>query len=442
MVNAYERFQKEIQRHLSPEEIHDPAKATVPPWMPDTNLMRRTIARYYDCATLMDQRVGSTLKQLDEDGLAEDTIVFFYSDHGTGLPHYKQTPLDTGLRVPLLVRVPAKFRHLLDMDPGSSTDRLVSFVDFAPSLFTMAGSRVPETMRGQAFMPLNATPPRNEVFGARDRLDETYDIQRTLRDKRYRYLRNFLPHVPHMQQNDYWRGSDVGEELWSLHRGNKLPPMAASLFASKAVEELYDLQADPWECHNLANDPAHAEVLGQMRRKLAEQLRQMQDLCMIPEPELTVRGKGRPLTDLRQELPLDAIIAAAEAVGMAATATLIPRLKDPEPMVRWWTVVALRQNADEGATTALGSALLDEHPLISGEAALALVVREAVGSDDAMVRVLAGAPDDYAQYLSRMAIYSGHRKKIQPLLQKATQQRGGEFRPLQRAIRALDQMYD
>ncbi|HSH94856.1 MAG TPA: HEAT repeat domain-containing protein, partial [Roseimicrobium sp.] len=109
---------------------------------------------------------------------------------------------------------------------------------------------------------------------------------------------------------------------------------------------------------------------------------------------------------------------------------------------RWWTVIALRQNEDDGATTALGTAVLDEHPLVSGEAVLALVARGAPGSNDAMVRLLTGAPDDYGQYLSRIAIYSGDRKKIQPLLQKAMQQRGGEFRPLQRAIRALDQMYD
>jgi len=442
MVNAYARFQKEIQSHLSPDEIHDPVKAPVPPWMPDTEVMRRTVARYYDCATLMDKRIGTTLKELEEDGLADDTIVFFFSDHGTGLPHYKQTALDTGLRTPLLIHVPSKYRHLLDIDPGGSTDRLVSFVDFGPSLIAMAGAAVPQTMQGRPFMPLNATPARDVVFGARDRLDETYDIQRTIRDKRYRYLRNFMPHVPHVQQNNFWRGAESAEELWAMHRAGKLPPATASLFAPKAVEELYDLQTDPWESNNLAAHPAHATRLGEMRRRLIVEMKEIRDLCIVPEPELTARGRGRPLTDLDKELPINAIIDAADAVGITATATLIARLKDPEPMVRWWTVVSLRQNADDSATTALRSALTDEHPLVSGEAALALVARGAQGSEDDMVRLLAAAPDDYAQYLGRMGIYSGPRKKVQPLLENALAKRAGKFAPLKQAILALNQLSD
>jgi N-sulfoglucosamine sulfohydrolase len=440
MVNAYTKFQNEIQRHLLPEEIHDPAKAPVPPWMPDTDIMRRTLARYYDCATLMDKRVGKALKDLEDDGLADDTIVFFYSDHGTGLPRYKQTALDTGLRVPLLVRVPEKYRYLLDVKPGDSTDRLVSFEDFGPTLFTMIGQAVPETMHGRPFMPPTASAPREVVYAARDRLDEAYDIQRTVRDKRYRYLRNFLPYVPHVQQSNYWRGAEFAEELWALHRTRKLPAATATLFGPKPIEELYDLQADPWELKNLADDPAQAERLAEMRRRLSVEMRQTGDLCMVPEPELTARAAGRPLTDLANELPLDAIYAAAEMVGLANTEQLAAKLKDPEPVVRWWTVVALRQNGDDAATAALQTGVADPNPMVSGEAALALLARDADGSGDAVVQLLGGAPDDYAQYLSRMAIFSGPRKKVQPLMEKVLAQRGGRFNPLQRAIRALEQM--
>jgi arylsulfatase A-like enzyme len=442
MVNAYAKFQKEIQSQLLPEEIHDPKKAPVPPWMPDTDVMRRTVARYYDCATAMDKLVGKALKDLADDGLAEDTIVFFYSDHGTGLPRYKQSPLDTGLRVPLLVRVPEKYRHLLDAKPGGSTDRLVSFEDFGPTLITMIGAPVPETMQGRPFMPPTASPPREIVYGARDRIDEMFEIQRTVRDKRFRYLRNFLPHVPHVQQNNYWRGAESADELWALHRAGKLPPAAAKLFGPKPVEELYDLRADPWEAKNLADDAAHADRLTRMREQLGQQIRQAVDLCMVPEPELTARANGRPLTDLAKELPLEAIIAAAERVGRSGTDALAPRLKDAEPMVRWWTVVALRQNADDAATAALQTALTDQHPLVSGEAALALVARAAAGSDEAFVKLLGGAPDGYAPYLARMAIFSGPRKRLQPLMEKALALRGGTFQPLQQGIRALEQMSD
>ncbi len=151
MVWPYERFKKEVQAELSAEERHDPAEAPVPPYYPDTPIVRRTIARYYDCITVMDKHVGKLLSQLKEDGLFEDTIIFFFSDHGAGLPRHKRALYDTGLHVPLLVRFPEKWRHLAPAGPGERVGRLVSFVDFPPTVLKLAGIKVPSYMQGIPF---------------------------------------------------------------------------------------------------------------------------------------------------------------------------------------------------------------------------------------------------------------------------------------------------
>jgi N-sulfoglucosamine sulfohydrolase len=176
MVWPYERFVQEIQSQLAPEEIHDPDLAPLPPYYPDTPIVRRTVARFYDCVTLMDRRVGEILRQLEEDGLAEETIVFFFSDHGSGLPRHKRALLDSGMHVPLLIRFPEKYRHLATASPGETVDRLVSFVDFAPTLLSLAGIEIPDEMQGRAFLGEQSGEPREYAFGHRDRVDEAFDL--------------------------------------------------------------------------------------------------------------------------------------------------------------------------------------------------------------------------------------------------------------------------
>ena len=139
MVWPYEKFQKEIQSQLCESKIHDPAKVPVPPYYPDTPVVRKTLARFYDCVSVMDQNTGKLLQQLEEDGLAENTIVFYYSDHGSGLPRHKRLTLDSGLRVPLLIRFPEKYKHLAPAKPGETLDRLVSFIDFPPTILNLLG---------------------------------------------------------------------------------------------------------------------------------------------------------------------------------------------------------------------------------------------------------------------------------------------------------------
>lgn len=178
---------------LDPAERHDPANAPVPPYYPDTPTAHRTVARVHDCITAMDRQAGKILTELREDGLEDDTIVFFWSDHGQGIPRGKRTLWDTGLKVPLVVCFPDQYRDLAPAPPGGACDRLVSLMDLGPTLLNMLDLPLPPHMQGRGFLGNAAAPAREYVFGARDRVDEAVEVSRSVRDQRYLYVRNFMP---------------------------------------------------------------------------------------------------------------------------------------------------------------------------------------------------------------------------------------------------------
>ena len=277
---------------LKPEQRHDPAKMIVPPFYPDTPVVRRDIANYYDNITAVDGQVAAVLQRLEEDGLAEDTIVWFWGDHGRGMPRYKRWLYDTGLHVPLIVRVPEKWRNYVRPDnadtlkPGSTIDHLTAFVDFAPTVLSLAGVDLPKHFQGQAFFgPHRAEKPREHVYGHRDRMDETYDLIRTVRDKRFRYVRNFMPWQPYSQDIAYMNEMPTMQEWRRLHAEGKLTGPAADWFRkAKPVEELYDTETDPFEINNLAADPRYVITLERLRVRLEGWMREIGDVGLIPEP--------------------------------------------------------------------------------------------------------------------------------------------------------------
>ena len=369
---------------FTPTERHDPAKAPLPPYHPDTPEVRRDWARYYDMITHMDKQVGRVLQQLTRDGLADDTIVFFYSDHGAGMPRSKRWLYDSSLRVPLIIRWPDKYRHLAASKPGGSTNRQVSFVDFGATVLSLAGVKVPSHMQGKPFLGAQAAKPRKYIYGFRDRMDERYDMLRCVRDKRYKYIRNYMPHVP-------WFGDQFISYMYEmptmrvwqrLADGGKLTgPAAAFMQPRKPIEELYDTQADPWEVRNLADDPKHRDRLQRMRRVHAEWQTDIRDLGLLPEADLRTRFKGRPPYDaVRQDpsvYPQQRIREAADLAGQmnpGAVGKLAILLSDADPAVRYWGAVGLTALGEgaKSATDALSKALRDASPDVRLAAAEAL----------------------------------------------------------------------
>ncbi|MHC4438833.1 MAG: sulfatase family protein, partial [Planctomycetota bacterium] len=213
---------------LKPHEKHDPDKAVLPPYYPDTPLVRKDWAQYYDIITLMDKQVANVLKQLQDDRLADDTIVWFWGDHGRGLPRGKRWIYDSGLRIPLIIHVPAKWRKLAmpenpdAVKPGTVNDDLVAFIDFAPTMLSLAGIKIPDHIQGKAFLGSQKAEPREYIFAARDRMDEAYDLIRAVRDKRYKYIRNYMWYVTRGQDINYMNQMPTMQEMRRLNAEGKL----------------------------------------------------------------------------------------------------------------------------------------------------------------------------------------------------------------------------
>jgi len=278
-----------LARHLErvrPEHRHDPAKAVLPPYYPDTPLVRRDWANYYDLITSMDAQMGELLGQLEKDGLAENTVVLFWSDHGRGLPRSKRWIYDSGTHVPLIARWPGQIR------PGTVNDDLVSLIDLGPSALSIAGVPVPAYMQGQPFLGAQAKPPRDHIYCVRDRMDETYDMMRAVRDKQYRYIRNYQPGKPYVQYIDYMEQMPTMRELRRLNKEGTLTGAQKLWFApEKPEEELYDITRDPHEINNLARSAEHQAVLLRLRETHQQWMRQIKDLGRIPEEQLQERWR-------------------------------------------------------------------------------------------------------------------------------------------------------
>jgi arylsulfatase A-like enzyme len=398
--------------HFTPQQRHDPAKALVPPYHPDAPEVRRDWARYADMITYMDGQVGDLLAQLVEDGLADETIVFFYSDHGAGMPRSKRWLYDSSLRVPLLIRFPEKYRNLAPGGPGSTTERLVSFVDFGPTVLSLAGVPIPRHMQGRAFLGDQQAEPRRYIFGFRDRMDERYDMLRCVRDPRYKYIRNFMPHLPYFghQYLSYMYQMPTMQVWQRLADEGKLSgPPALFMAESKPTEELYDTEADPYEINNLADSPDHQAVLQRLRGALRDWMAGNLDLGLLPEPDLRTRFGDEPqYVAVRRDpdaYPFERIFAAATLAG-ARNAQAVPRLQamlaDSDPAVRYWGAVGLGARGDSAAAAAdaLEAALDDPAGAVRVAAADALCRQ---GRYDAAVPALAKALADDNPWTRLMA---------------------------------------
>lgn len=326
----------------------DPAKIQVPPYYPDTPLVREDLARIYDNIADMDRQAGQILAQLDEDGLADNTVVFYWSDHGDGVPRAKRSLYDSGLHVPLMIRWPQRVRAPGPPGPaGSVNGDLVSFVDLAPTVLAIAGVEIPGHMQGRVLVGNRAAPGPDYVFAARDRMDIEYDMMRSARDKRFLYIRNFHPELPYAGHIIYRNQSNIMQEWFRLQAERKLKgPAALWMRTSRPAEELYDTQADPHQIKDLAADPAHRATLERMRHAVADWMARIGDQGLVNEPELIQRmwpGGVQPETARPYIVPRRTTEAPARAETMA--------FKEPTEVV----IYVPTQGASIGYTTEEGA---------------------------------------------------------------------------------------
>ncbi len=289
----------------------DPGTVTLPPYLPDTPACRKALARQYDHIADNDAIVGQVLAELEADGLAEDTAVFIWSDHGEGLPRGKRWLYDSGTRVPLIVRWPG------EIEPGTIDRRMVSSIDLGPTVLSMCGLEVPWHLQGMPFVGPEARE-REYCYSTRDRLDTAYDMCRSVRDRRYRYIRNLTPHVPRMHWVPYRNRHPVQQEVWKRYIAGTLEgPQRWFAASSRPVEELYDCEADPHEIHNLADDPAYADVIERLSESLDDWRDEVGDMGEVDEAIIRQRfwpNGEQPVTGRVIFIPI-----GGEHTGVTAT---------------------------------------------------------------------------------------------------------------------------
>tara|TARA_R110002111_G_scaffold261984_1_gene336571 strand:- start:33496 stop:35448 length:1953 start_codon:yes stop_codon:yes gene_type:complete len=363
--------------------VHDPAKVRIPAYHPDTPEVRHDWAQYYDRITEMDALVGKNLKELADAGLTEETIIFYYGDHGSGMPRSKRWPYNSGLRVPLVVYVPPKFRELApaDYQANGNTDRLVGFVDFAPTALSLAGMKPPAHMQGNAFMGQYDTAPQEYQYGFRGRMDERYDLVRSVRNKRYLYIKNYMPHKEYGQYLNYMFQTPTTQVWKRMYDAGQLKPPQTYFWETKPAEELYDLQVDRDEVNNLQNSDEHQQILNELRQAQQQKILEIRDLGFMPEAEMHhLSDGGAPyLIGQNNELyPLKKILAMAELASSGKQdhqAELIAGLENQNSAVRYWAAMGLLmrgENAVNQARSALHKSLEDSSKSVRCIAAEAL----------------------------------------------------------------------
>jgi uncharacterized sulfatase len=400
-------------------QVVDPRSVRVPAYHPDTPEVRQDWAQYYDKVSEADADAGTRLRELAEDGLADETIVFYYADHGSGMPRSKRWPGNSGLQVPLVVYFPAKWQSLAPRDyrAGGESDRLVNFVDFAPTLLSLAGIEPPAWMQGAAFAGPYETEPPALLFGERGRMDERFDLARSATDGRYVYLRNYLPHLSAAQHVAYQFETPTTRtwHTW-FEQGRANDAQSAFWRVPRAPEELYDLETDPDEVINLVASPAHGAILERLRRAQQEHALRIRDVCLLPEGELHARSSGdAPYTLARDDTryPFTRVFAAAELASNLEEEAL-PQLRalldDADSAVRYWAVLGhlMRgRDAVAGHEVLLRRALKDASPYVRIAAAETLAQHGADADLGPALAVLAElAPPQHTGVFASIAALS------------------------------------
>ena len=359
--------------------ITDPVSVQLADYFPDTPLFRYTHARYHDRMAVIDEIVADTIAKLKEEGLLEDTFIFYFGDHGGVLPRGKGYIYESGLHVPLVVRVPENFRHLVDARVGSRVDGFVSFIDFGPTVLQLAGVAVPSQVDGRPFLgkgiSVEEVDTRDESFGYADRFDEKYDLIRALRKGKYQYIRNYQPYLPDGLQNNYRYKMLAFKEWRELFKTGKLSGPQLQFFLPKPVEALFDVEADPHQVNNLAGDPKYAGVLVNMRTRLQEIVSELPDLSFYPESYLVGNAMDNPVAfGQSHQAEIAKLIDTADLALLPyaeAEPELRAALQSDHPMIRYWAAMACSAFGEQAAelTGDVQALLRDDVPIVRVRAA-------------------------------------------------------------------------
>lgn len=356
IFNTAITHESSIHKTIPKDELrHSPDEVTLPPYHPATPEMKHDWAQFYDKMEDMDSWIGEKLQELEDAGLADNTIVFYYGDHGGVLARSKRYIYETGTQVPFIVHIPEKFKHLFPAKKkGSEVNRLISFTDLAPTLLSIAGVPIPSYMQGNAFLGKQKSEDPQYAYMFRGRMDERYDMIRAVRDNKYRYIRNYAPYRIYGQHLDYmWRAPSIRSWEQAYLNGD-CNEVQSAFWETKPVEELYDTENDPWEVNNLAEDPAYSDVIKRMRVTNRNWVEEIKDTGFIPEADFAEHMDGNSMYDYMRSgnVDLESIIDAAEIATLGKVEhldELQSLLGNDDSAIRFWAATGLLILGDEAS---------------------------------------------------------------------------------------------
>jgi arylsulfatase A-like enzyme len=353
MTNPYESYQKEVLDQLPEEERIGENDFQMPPFYRDTKEMRRQFARVYNSIKLTDNRIGKLLDRLASDKLMDSTIIFFYADHGEGIPRGKTNGINLGYRVPFVIWFPPIYRHLSPWGTGVVSDELINFEDLAPTLISLAEGKVPAHMKGRVLLGKERSRPADKLFLSSDRSDNGIDMVRTVTNGRYIYSRNYMPFIPEARYIRYMEIGEIKQIMRKDLAGRKLNAVQESLFKDRPAEFLFDIEQDPWEIQNLVNEPAMQPMLQEMRAALKDNILTSRDVLFLPEYEIGLISANTTPYQFRldkEKYPVEEIHAAASLSGKRGKEIAeeqVKLLQSSDKIVRYWAVTGLRSQSKE-----------------------------------------------------------------------------------------------
>lgn len=422
MTDSYEKYTKEVLDELPLADRINESAFPMPPFFRDSPEMRKQFARVYNAIKLTDNKIGALLKRLDQDHLTDSTIIFFYGDHGEGIPKGKTNGINLGYRVPFVIWFPPMYKHLSPWGTGVISDELVDFEDLAPTLINIAGGNVPDYMKGRTLIGNKRTQPVSFLELSSDRSDNGIDMVRSITDGKYMYSRNYMPFMPQARYINYMEIGEIKQLMRKDLAAGKLNTHQKELFEPRPAEFLFDIENDPWELKNLAGDPKYKMQLLKMRSQLDQSVLKSRDVMFLPEYEIAAISKRNETPyEFRmdeQQYPLKKIYPVAALSGKRGKSIAqqqVAYLKNANPIIRYWAVLGLRSQPEvllKEYRNHLLQSMEDEYPPVKITAA---AIAFDLFSDKNAGAILREAASGSNEHLALMAVnYMLYFKNKQP----------------------------
>lgn len=421
MTESYDWYQKNVIANLKANEQIGDNEFDMPPFYNNSPEMRKQFARVYNSIKLTDNKIGELLARLEKDQLKDSTIIFFFADHGEGMPRGKTNGINYGYRVPFVVWFPEMFKHLSPWGTaGVVSDELIDFEDLAPSIISLAGGSVPDYLAGRILLGKKRSKTTDHLVLSADRADNGIDLVRSVTNGKYMYSRNFMPFIP---QSRYIRYMEIGEIVQEMRKDlaeNKLNPLQKSLFEDRPAEFLFDIETDLWETKNLASDPAYTDVLKKMRSQLDKEIISSRDVLLLPEYEIGLISETTTPYEYRlsnKNYNVAEVYKAASLSGFRGKEVADKQAKllsDKNKIVRYWAIMGLRSQSEEVLKpyeNAITAAIKDEYPPVSVTAsAIAFGLNELKEAEDSLIKYIKSDNQNIALMAINFLLYTDNKQ--------------------------------